>query len=183
MRYILIITLLTSHFGFSQGWFDYDENYLDKKNSISFNIGGLTPVIGVTYERYLGETFMIEIGGGYDKPSFEGGIGYKFMTRKATGSTKHINRKFKMHIGLRHSFHLFDDGEKIISHSIVVGAALFSKSNLNFSFDLGPSYLHTIPEVKNYLNFGANPPLMYVNFNLKVGYRFGKSKKEFEAKH
>ena len=71
----------------------------------------------------------------------------------------------------------------MLSHSIVFGATLFTQSNLNLSIDLGPSYIHTIPVVKNYLHVSDNPPMMYANFNLKVGYRFGKSKKDFDTKH
>lgn len=176
MKFLLIISLFCSQFGFAQDFLNYDENYLDKRNSFSLNVFGLTPIVGITYERYLGKRFMIEVGGGYDKPSLEGGIGYKIFSKNAIGSTKDVGRKFKTHFGLRHSYHLFEGVDKVLSHSIVFGATLFSQCNFDFSFDLGPSYIHTIPEVKNYLNVSADPPNLYVNFNIKVGYRFGKSK-------
>lgn len=121
-----------------------------KKNAISANLLGTSPVLGITYERLLSQYTGIEVGLGL----FSLGAGVKVYPWKAkTG-------KVVFHTGGTVTyFSLPLAGELVVAY-VPIGFSFFSPGGFNFGLDLGLAYWQD--------SFGS------VNLwgNLKVGFRF-----------
>ena len=125
-----------------------------RKNAISFNILGTTPVIGITYDRIVSENISLEIGAGV--PSI--GAGFKYYPWNIQES------KILFHVGLTGSLvfsEAFDvwgtsDQNGVFLGYLPIGISYFGEHGFNLGVDAGPAVADII--------------LPY--FNLKLGYRF-----------
>ena len=126
-----------------------------RKNAISLNLLGTTPIMGITYERIVSDKISFEIGLGI--PGI--GVGMKvfpFGIRE---------RKLMFHTGITATYVKFKaiwgggDVEGVIAY-LPLGMSYFGKHGFNFGIDVGPAagiYDETVLRP-----YG----------NLKVGYRF-----------
>jgi len=132
-----------------------------KKNAVSFNFGGTTPLIGITYERLLSKNMSIELGIG--KPSV--GFGIKFFPYGIK------TLKIRLHLGLTAVYVNSGDNEifglKAIIIYLPIGLSYYGKNGFNFGFDLGPGILNNYSFYNNhYLDSNLIP-----YGNLKLGIR------------
>jgi len=137
-----------------------------QKNSISANILGTGSYLGFSYERLIKDKVSLEVGLGL--------IGYG-MGVTLYPLKKVENNQLNPFIGVKYTNHAIVDGENKSATYIPLGLTYFSKSRLNFSLDLGPSYFrHKSPgyaptqeELEKYpfTSFGLWG-------NLKIGFRF-----------
>jgi hypothetical protein len=126
-----------------------------RKNAISFNIAGTTPIIGITYERIVSDKISLEIGLGI--PGI--GVGMKvfpFGIREG---------KLMFHTGITATYVKSKDiwsGKDVtgVIAYLPLGMSYFGKYGFNFGIDVGPA-AGMYDETK----FGPYG-------NLKVGYRF-----------
>lgn len=123
-----------------------------RKNIISGSIAGMTPLIGVTYERLISARFGVEAGIGI--PS--AGLGVKYYFPKVRES------KLGMHLGASH--HIFvmpwAGGWKTY---FPIGINRMSGNGLRWSFDLGP-------KIDWWENIGSKQ-----DWNMTMNFRIGKA--------
>lgn len=125
-----------------------------RKNAISFNLLGTTPLVGITYDRIVSEKVSIEIGAGI--PS--AGAGFKYYPWSIKES------KILFHVGLTTSFifsEAFDvwgtsDKSGVFMGYLPIGVSYFGKHGFNLGADIGPAVAAQV------IPYG----------NLKLGYRF-----------
>ncbi len=125
-----------------------------RKNAISLNILGTTPIVGITYDRIVSEKVSIEIGAGI--PSV--GAGFKYYAWNIKES------KILFHVGLSTSFifsEAFDvwgtsDNSGVFMGYLPIGMSYFGKHGFNLGVDIGPAVAAQV------IPYG----------NLKLGYRF-----------
>ncbi|MEP6261154.1 MAG: hypothetical protein ABJ092_06220 [Gillisia sp.] len=125
-----------------------------RKNAISINILGTTPLIGITYDRVVSEKVSIEIGAGI--PSV--GAGFKYYPWGIKES------KILFHVGLTGSYvfsealDVWGNSEKkgIFMGYLPIGISYFGERGFNFGIDVGPVAAAIVAP------YG----------NLKLGYRF-----------
>jgi len=125
-----------------------------RKNAISVSVLGISPLVGITYDRIVSENLSLEIGVGI--PSF--GAGVKFYPFGIKES------KFMFHTGLSGTylytaaFGVWDKDEDsgIFVGYVPIGVSYFGKKGFNLGADIGPAM--------------ADQTLLY--YNLKLGYRF-----------
>lgn len=125
-----------------------------RKNAISFNILGTTPIIGITYERVVSEYVSLEIGAGI--PSV--GAGFKYYPWGIKES------KILFHVGLSGSYVFSEaldfwgtsDEKGLFTGYLPIGISYFGEHGFNFGIDLGPIAAAVVSP------YG----------NLKLGYRF-----------
>lgn len=138
-----------------------------EKNSISTNIFGCSPLVGITYERYLSRKFIYEIGIGIL------GVG--------TGITFYP-------FDIKNSEFCFYTGAKFSAVSLLMvggayggyipfGVTFFSKYRFNIGLDIGPALGkwerggRPDPEADPNINYD-NSKNINVYGNLKISYRF-----------
>lgn len=125
-----------------------------RRNAISFNFLGSTPLLGITYDRIVSEKVSIEIGAGI--PSV--GAGFKYYPWNIKES------KVLFHVGLSTSFIFTEpydvwgtsDKTGVFMGYLPIGISYFGKNGFNLGIDLGPSVAAKV------IPYG----------NLKLGYRF-----------
>ena len=125
-----------------------------RKNAISFNIAGTTPLVGITYERIVSENVSLEIGAGI--PSV--GAGFKYYPWGIKES------KILFHVGLTGGFVFTEaldfwgtsDESGVFFGYLPIGISYFGEDGFNLGVDVGPAIA---------ANFGPYG-------NIKVGYRF-----------
>ncbi len=125
-----------------------------RKNAVSFNIGGTTPIIGITYDRVVSENVSLEIGAGL--PSV--GVGFKYYPWGIKES------KILFHVGLTGSYVFSEaldfwgtsDKGGVFFGYLPIGISYFGEHGFNLGVDLGPAV------ADGFAPWG----------NLKVGYRF-----------
>mgnify|MGYP003132145782 CR=1 FL=1 len=125
-----------------------------RKNAISFNILGATPIIGITYERIVSKNISVEVGGGI--PSV--GAGFKYYPSGIKES------KMLFHLGLTGAIvfsEAFDvwntsDTNGVFLGYLPIGVSYFGERGFNLGVDIGPAVADT------FAPWG----------NVKVGYRF-----------
>lgn len=126
-----------------------------KKNSISINIAGSTPALGVTYERIVSNKILIEVGLGI--PSV--GLGIKVYPFNFT------NQKLMFHTGI--STLLIAMGGDLYYRSFItyipIGISYFFKNDVHIGVDAGPA-VGIDPDN------GDRSIIPYGNF--KIGFRF-----------
>jgi len=158
---ISILILLSSPFSYGQE--APAENTSVRKNAISFNILGVTPLVGITYERVLSKKLSIELGVGF--PSIGGGIKF-FPWNMGTN-------KLLFYTGFMDSHEPFEDFSLIVDYPniayIPFGISYFGKHGIHWGLDVGPAIALIPAEADGYL-------IPYGNF--KVGYRFPKTDKQ-----
>ena len=124
-----------------------------KKNILSGSLFGMTPLIGIVYERLLSPYLGVDIGIGL--PS--AGMGFKFYIPQIR------DNKWSLHVGAsQHYFILLDaTGWKTY---FPIGLSHLKNNGFRISFDLGP-------QINWYENIGSNYNLFF-NGNLRIGKAF-----------
>lgn len=124
-----------------------------KKNILSGSLFGMTPLIGITYERLLAPFLGIDLGVGL--PSV--GAGFKLYAPQIRED------KWNLHIGASHHFFVFPwaGGWKTY---FPIGLNRMAENGYRISFDLGP-------QISWYENIGSNYNLTF-NGNLRIGKAF-----------
>ncbi|MFN4761907.1 hypothetical protein ACKGJN_02180 [Gillisia sp. Q332] len=125
-----------------------------RKNAISLNILGTTPIVGITYDRIVSENVSFEIGAGL--PSI--GVGMKYFPSGIKES------KFLFHLGLTsvfvfsEAFDIWGTSDKSGSFMgyLPIGISYFGEGGFGLGIDLGPAV------ASEFFPYG----------NVKVGYRF-----------
>jgi len=153
INFLLIVSsiLISSIVNAQESKSDFDGM---RKNAISFNILGATPIIGITYERIVSKNISVEVGGGI--PSF--GAGFKYYPSGIKES------QMLFHTGLSGSFvesSSFDvwgtsDNTWVFLGYLPIGVSYFGEKGFNLGVDLGPAVADTFA----------------IWGNVKVGYRF-----------
>lgn len=100
-----------------------------KKNAISLNVAGATPVAGILFERLLSQKFSLEFGLGFI--SIGGGL--KFFPFNAKSNT------LLFHTGISASAFVWSEDSGPITY-IPFGVSFFGKNNFNFGIDVGPGF-------------------------------------------
>jgi hypothetical protein len=125
-----------------------------RKNAISFNIAGATPIVGIIYDRVVSENVSIEIGVGI--PSV--GAGFKYYPSGIKVS------KMLFHVGLTGTvlsakaldiWGTSEDDSLLIAY-LPIGISYFGEHGFNLGVDIGPAV------ATRFAPWG----------NVKVGYRF-----------
>lgn len=105
-----------------------------RKNAISFNFLGTTPVIGLTYERIVSDNISLEIGAGTN--SF--GLGAKIMPFKIKANTMMFTS------GISVFYADYKDGflanGKRTQIYVPIGLSYYGIKRFNFGIDVGPAY-------------------------------------------
>ncbi|MFT5600898.1 MAG: hypothetical protein ACI9N1_001134 [Flavobacteriales bacterium] len=124
-----------------------------KRNILSGSFFGMTPLIGITYERLLTPFLGIDVGIGL--PS--AGMGFKLYTPQIRDD------KWNFHIGGSHHFFVFPwaGGWKTY---FPIGLNRMSGNGFRISIDLGP-------QISWHENIGSNSDLSF-NGNLRIGKAF-----------
>lgn len=124
-----------------------------RKNAISFNVLGTTPVLGITYERIVSEKISLEIGLGL--PSI--GVGMKifpFGIREG---------ELMFHTGITTTYvdsgDSFLDAQGVLAY-VPLGMSYFGKQGFNIGIDVGPGVV--MSDETTFVPYG----------NLKLGYRY-----------
>lgn len=119
-----------------------------KKNGISVNLLGTSPLFGITYERLLSKYISLEAGIGLASL----GAGIKIFPFKVNEG------QFAFHSGftIAHEYYT----EYTVAY-IPFGTSYFGKDRFNFGIDLGPA--HFSDGYDNYIFFYGN---------IKLGIRF-----------
>ncbi len=131
-----------------------------KRNIVSFNVLGTTPIWGITFERIIAKKTIIEAGVGL------GGIGagVKFYSHPIQ------TNKLLVYTGLNVNY--FDLGVNTrLNHTLFayapVGLSYFLENKLCFGLDIGPAI------GKDTSSFFKKEDSIYSLYgNLKIGYRF-----------
>jgi len=111
-----------------------DENWspVSKKNAISINIAGTTPLIGVTYERLISNKFTAEIGLGI----YSIGVAIKYFPFSI------YDNKMVFHSALGTNlfatpFDTFGSGDFSSINYLTIGLTYFGKEGFGFALDIG----------------------------------------------
>lgn len=146
---LVVLFLLLFYSGYSQNSLKDIEGL--KKNAISFNILGPTPVIGITYERIIASKFSMEIGVGF--PS--AGLGFKIYPLNVQVD------KPMFHVGVTATYFASQESEMTPRPTwviyIPIGMSVFKRRGFNFVIDFGPGYAYD-----RFIPYG----------NIKLGKRF-----------
>jgi hypothetical protein len=127
-----------------------------RKNAISFNFLGTTPVIGLTYERIVSNHVSLEVGVGL--PSI--GIGAKIFFSKIQ------EQKMMFNTGLTATYVDFGKGVFISGSGVIIyvpiGLSYYGSKGFNFGIDVGPG-----------INTGHKDGTIIIPYaGLKLGRRF-----------
>lgn len=135
-----------------------DSERVSRKNAVSLNVAGSTPLIGVTYERLMTDHFNFEFGLGL----ISVGTALKYFPWAIS------DNKMVFHTGL--STNIFStplDDLRSSDYSnityLMIGLTYFGVGGFNFALDVGPSY--------NY-DFTYNESSTPFYGSIKLGYRF-----------
>ena len=131
-----------------------------KKNIFSGNIGGTSSIIGINYQRFIGNNLAIEFGLGL----IGIGTGLTIYPKGVTGNGTRFYTGLKLSTVV-----LVDVGGGTVTY-LPFGMTFFSDTPLIIGFDIGPAYGKLISssfggqtsETTNFYGFG----------NLKIGVRF-----------
>lgn len=155
-RSLLSVLLIVFAFLAVNGQEVADTNFANiRKNAISFNLFGTTPLLGVSYERLLSNKVSVECGVGI--PSI--GVGIKYYPYKVKQS------KASLYLGL--TTVLFNSGDNEITGAngslfyFPVGFSYFGNKGFNFGLDGGLAVVR-----EDIFTTG------YPYINIKLGRRF-----------
>ncbi len=130
------------------------------KSSISVNVGGTSGFIGGSFEHFVNPHLQLEIGGGF--PAC--GIGLNVYPWKVKRASERFMIAYKG-VYLNTPWRL-----PVYQHAIVVGLTFFTEKKWNWTFNVGPMYIHSTD------NFNFIPPEgdspMSAMLNIKGSYRF-----------
>lgn len=152
------ITLIISIILCSSTVFSQDNNNFGgiRKNAISFNFLGTTPVIGLTYERIVSNHVSLEVGVGL--PSI--GVGAKVFFSKVQ------EQKMMFNTGLTATYVDFGNGYLLSGSAVIIyvpiGLSYYGSKGFNFGIDIGPG-----------INMGHEDGTIIIPYGgLKLGKRF-----------
>lgn len=149
---ILICILFLGSTIYSQGIKNETDEI--RKNAISFNLLGTTPVLGITYERILSNKISFEIGLGL--PSI--GVGMKIFPYGIR------EEKLMFHTGITATYIDLGEGDYIGGQGglayLPLEMSYFGKAGFNFGIDVGPGVV--VSDETTFVPYG----------NLKLGYRY-----------
>ena len=131
-----------------------------KKNIVSGNIGGASSIIGINYQRFIGNKFAIEFGLGL----IGIGTGLTIYPKGLTDNGARFYTGIKLN-----SVVLVDVGGGTVGY-VPFGITFFSESPFIIGFDIGPAYGKLSSS-----SFGgqASETTYFYGFgNLKIGVRF-----------
>lgn len=153
---IICLSICTTSFCFAQEVEEWEP--VTKENSISLNIAGTTPFIGVAYERLISDRFNLEAGLGV----FSVGVEIKYFPFPI------YNNKMVFHLALGTNlfatpFDTFGSGDFSSTNYLAFGLSYFGREGFNFGLGIGPSI--------NY-DFTFEEVALSIYGNLKLGYRF-----------
>lgn len=141
------------------------------RSTISVNVGGVTGIVGVSYDVLLSRHWQFECGLGF--PAI--GFGFSYYPF----SIKREEKKFK--VAYRSLLIAFPINTLLVYHSIGFGLTFFTRNKWNVGFDVGGAYVHSGT------SFDYQPPSnlpFHISGNLKAGYRFSfrvmKRRKELD---
>jgi hypothetical protein len=133
-----------------------------RKNGISFNFLGTTPIIGITYERVLSQYMSLELGIG----SNSAGLGVKILPFKIKESTMMFTT------GLSTTYADYKDGwlanGKRVQLYVPIGISYYGTKGFNFGIDVGPGYRMCIKESNNVNDDNGFLPCA----GIKIGHGF-----------
>ncbi|MFT4983541.1 MAG: hypothetical protein ACI9Q9_000578 [Flavobacterium sp.] len=133
-----------------------------RKNGVSFNFLGITPVIGITYERVLSHYMSLELGVGTNSA----GLGVKILPFKIKESTMMFTT------GLSTTYADYKDGwlvnGKRVQLYVPIGLSYYGTKGFNFGIDVGPGYRMYIKESNNVNEDNGFLPWA----GIKIGQRF-----------
>jgi hypothetical protein len=130
------------------------------RSAISANAGGVSGLVGITYDLLLSKHWNFEIGGGYPGAGF----GFTYYPIEVERS------KARFHISQRNAIVGQAFGRPTrMQYALCFGLTQFGTRKWNWGLDVGPMYEHTLDS----FDFIApeNGPIGFM-FNLKAGYRF-----------
>jgi hypothetical protein len=157
---LIISIILCSTAVFAQGNGDSIDGM--RKNGISFNFLGTTPVIGLTYERILSQYMSLELGIG----SNSAGLGVKVMPSKIKESTMMFTT------GLTTTYADYKDGwlanGKRVQLYVPIGMSYYGSKGFNFGLDVGPGYRMYIKDSNSSSDDNGFLPWA----GIKIGQRF-----------
>ncbi|MEO9531274.1 MAG: hypothetical protein ABJG68_11880 [Crocinitomicaceae bacterium] len=142
------------------------------RSSVSAHFGGVTGLIGFSYDFLLSRRWAVEVGCGYPATGF----GFKFYPFKIERS------KERFHIAQRSVlFAASWEGSPKIQHGLSFGLTFFATNRWNWGIDLGPMYEHS---TSSFDQIKPEKGPFNLMFNLRAGYRFSfrymKRKRELE---
>jgi hypothetical protein len=160
-KIILIISIiLCASTVFAQENKDNFEGF--RKNAISFNFLGTTPVIGLTYERIVTNYTSLEVGVGTNSV----GLGAKMMPFKIKESTMMFTT------GLTATYADYKDGflanGKRVQLYVPIGISYYGTKGFNFGLDVGPGYRMYIKDSNSSIDDNGFLPWA----GIKIGQRF-----------
>ncbi len=157
---LIFSIILCSAAAFAQGNGDYFGGI--KKNAISFNFLGTTPVAGITYERIVSQYMSLELGVGTSSV----GVGGKIMPFKIRESVMMFTTGFTtFYADYRDGF--FTNGKRIQLY-VPIGISYYGTKGFNFGIDVGPGYRILVNDSNSSID--DNGFLPYAG--IKIGQRF-----------
>ncbi len=135
-----------------------------RRNGISINILGHSPILGINYDRIVSSKINLELSIGL--PSI--GAGLKFYP------TKIQEGKTLFHMGISQSYVYSESVNLSILRDLLttyfpLGLSYFGKQGANLGMDIGPVYWQNTQNDKFQ---PINPEHWSLYASLKVGYRF-----------
>ncbi len=154
--FLVAIIILTNSFSQAQNNTTRDL----KKNIFSGNIGGTSSILGINYQRFIGNNLAIEFGLGL----IGIGTGLTIYPKGLTDNGARFYTGIKLN-----SIALVDVGGGTVTY-VPFGITFFSESPFIIGFDIGPAYGKLTSS-----SFGgqtSETTYFYGFGNLKIGVRF-----------
>ena len=154
--FLVAIIILTNSFSQAQNNTTRDL----KKNIFSGNIGGTSSILGINYQRFIGNNLAIEFGLGL----IGIGTGLTIYPKGLTDNGARFYTGIKLN-----SIALVDVGGGTVTY-LPFGITFFSESPFIIGFDIGPAYGKLTSS-----SFGgqtSETTYFYGFGNLKIGVRF-----------
>lgn len=154
--FLVAIIILTNSFSQAQNNTTRDL----KKNIFSGNIGGTSSILGINYQRFIGNNLAIEFGLGL----IGIGTGLTIYPKGLTDNGARFYTGIKLN-----SIALVDVGGGTVTY-VPFGITFFSESPFIIGFDIGPAYGKLTSS-----SFGSQTSettYFYGFGNLKIGVRF-----------
>ncbi len=140
------------------------------KNLIAINLMGVSPAVGLSYERFLKSKLSLELGVGGNfwhrfESSWSTGLGFKWYPFYKE------DRAVSIYIGLSSVFYQYTAQQKCFIHYLPIGLTIYNQYGLHIGINVGPTYLNRLAKTKF-----QNDSFFKEDFRwyggLKVGLRF-----------